>query len=427
MDESLVRDYIASYLKKEVPQMIEREIKLENMSGKATILVGPRRSGKTYLFWQEISKLKRNETAYLDFEDIALLGIKPQEVLYIIKQLFAEISGSNAKAVFLDEVQNVEMWESLVRTLLDRGYKVYVTGSSSKLLPKEIATQLRGRSLTYLMLPFSFREFLKAKGFAELDLNAFDDLGKVKGLLKEYLEYGGYPEIVTNPHLKEKMLSEYRDLIFFKDFAEREKIRSIQVAKFIFSYVTQSFASEISYRRVLRYLSSSGIRFGKNTVYSYFKKLEETMVFFFLERYSVKVRMRSAWPKKVYLADNGLAYRIPYDMGRLMENAVFLELKRIQAEKPLQEIFYYKDQMDHEVDFLIKDGTKVTKLIQVTYASERREIKDREIKSLIHASKQLKCTDLLVLTWDYGGEENLDGLTIKFVPLWKWFLKKSVR
>jgi predicted AAA+ superfamily ATPase len=422
MDKPLVRDYISSYLKKKIPEMVEREIKLENVSGKATVMVGPRRSGKTYLFWQEISKLNRNETVYLDFEDIALLGVKPEDVLYITKQLFTEVSGSTAKNVFLDEVQNVENWESLVRSLLDRGYSVYVTGSSSKLLSKEIATQLRGRSLTYLLLPFSFREFLRAKGFVKFDLNSFEDLGKLKGLLKEYLDYGGYPEIVLNPQLKEKMLSEYRDLIFFKDFAEREKVKSIDVAKFIFSYITQSFASEITFRSTLRSLSSAGIRFGKNTVYSYFKKLEETMVFFFLERYSVKVRIRAAWPKKVYLADNGLAFRIPYDMGRLMENAVFLELKRRQVERPLYEIFYYKDQMGHEVDFLTKVGTGVSELIQVTFASKRSEIKDREIKSLIYASKQLKCSNLLVLTWDYEGEESFNETIVKFVPLWKWLL-----
>ena len=412
-----------SYLRKEVPRMIERELKLENFPGKATVLVGPRRSGKTYLFWQEISKLQRNETVYLDFEDVALLGVKPKEVLYIIRELFSELSGSSARFVFLDEVQNVESWESLVRSLLDRGYKVYATGSSSKLLPGEIATQLRGRSLSYLLLPFSFREFLRARGISRFSPNSLEDLGKVKALLREYLEYGGYPEIVLNPRLREKLLSEYRDLIFFKDFAEREKIRSVQVAKFIFSYVTQSFASEISYRSVLRYLSSSGIRFGKNTVYSYFKKLEQTMVFFFLERYSPKVRVRGSWPKKVYLADTGLAYRLPQDMGRLMENAVFLELKRMQSERPLQEIFYYRDQMGHEVDFLIKEGTRLTKLIQVTYATQRSEIRDREIRSLLYASERLRCSDLEVITWDYEGEESFNGRIIKFVPLWKWLLK----
>ncbi|MDG6931759.1 MAG: ATP-binding protein [Nitrososphaerota archaeon] len=418
MDEALIRDYIASYLKKNVPEMIKREIKIENITGKATVIIGPRRAGKTYLLWQEISKYPRSKALYLDLEDIAFAGLGPGDALRVIREIFTEVSGESAEVIFLDEIQNVEGWQGLVRSLLDRGYMLFITGSSSKLLSREIATELRGRSLPFLLLPFSFREFLLAKGYT-VDKNSLEDAGKARKLLRKYLEFGGYPEVVLNPEHRERILADYRDMIFFKDFVERQRIRSIEVGRFIFTFVTQAFSSEISYRSVLKSLKSAGVRFGKNTVYEYINRLQDTMAFFLLDRYSTKVKLRSGWPRKVYLADTGLAWRLPYDGGRLAENVVFLELKRRQ--KPGSEIYYYRDAENHEVDFLIKDGPAVSELIQVTLASAKREIKDSEIDNLITASKLLRCSTLSVITWDYDSVETVKaGKQIRFVPLWKW-------
>lgn len=420
MDKTLIRDYLASYLKRNIPRMVKREIEVSSVKGKATVIIGPRRAGKTYFMWQEISKYSRNETLYLDFEDIAFAGLRPADVLVVIRDIFTEVSGESARTIFLDEVQNVEGWESLVRSLLDREYTIFISGSSSKLLSREIATQLRGRSLSYLLLPFSFREYLAARGFANMNNNLLEDAGKTKNLLNDYLEFGGYPEVVLNSENRGKILADYRDIIFLKDFVEREKIRSIGVGKFIFSFVTQSFSSEISYRSVLKSLKAAGVHFGKNTVYDYINRLQDTMVFFFLDRYSAKARMRSGWPKKVYLADTGLAWRLPYDSGRLAENAVFLELKRRQS--PGSEIYYYRDQSNHEVDFLIKDGPEISKLIQVTFASAKKEIKDEEMDNLIAASKSLHCNNLSIITWDYEAEEMIEGKRVNFMPLWKWLV-----
>ncbi len=422
MDTALVRDYIASYLKKNPPEMIKRDLSVSQVRGKATVIIGPRRAGKTYFLWQEILKYDRSETLYLDFEDIALMDLKPSEILLLIKDIFTEISSKSVKVLFLDEIQNVVGWESLVRSLLDRGYILFITGSSSKLLSKEIATQLRGRSLSYLLLPFSFKEFLTAEGVHSIDKNSLESVGKIKGFLDKYLRFGGYPEVVLNPENRDKILVDYKDLIFLKDFVEREKIKSMDVGRFIFSFITQAFSSEISYMSVLRSLKAAGIRFGKNTVYDYIGKLQDTMVFFFLDKYSTKVRQRSGWPKKVYLADAGLAWRLPYDEGRLIENVVFLELKRRGVQSPDSEIYYYRDEKGHEVDFMIKGSSKILELIQVTFGSSRQDIRNTEISNLITASKSLKCENLTVVTWDYKAEEEVDGKKIKFVPLWRWLL-----
>ena len=355
MDITLVKDYLSGRLRATVPPLIPRELRLRKVQGKAAIVIGPRRAGKTSLLLQEMAKRDRHEVAYLDFEDIALKGTSAIDSLRVITEIFTEVSGKRAKSVFLDEVQNVNDWQSLVRTLLDRSYEVFVTGSSSKLLAKEIATELRGRGIAHLLLPFSFSEMLTALNESDLNPNSLSDVGRLKSLLNRYLESGGFPEVVLGKEDKDRLLVEYRELIFFKDFVERQNAKSIEVARHIFNFVTQCFASEMSVRKVLNSLKSNGVLFGKNTVYAYVDKLQDTMVFFFIDRYSTKISLRSGWPKKVYLADNGLAWRLPYDKGRLMENEVFLQLKRRHKLEPLTEIYYYRNAAGREVDFVIKE------------------------------------------------------------------------
>jgi len=425
MEIDLVKDYIANYLNTKAPELVKRDLQLNAIKGKAVTIVGPRRAGKTSLMWQEIAKLDRHEAIYLDFEDIALKDLSTAEVLRVIADIFTEVSGKMASTIFLDEIQNVEGWQSLVRTLLDRGYRVYATGSSSKLLAREIATQLRGRSLTYLLLPFSFSEYLIAIGEHAMDINSMSERGRVKNLLSKYLHAGGFPEIVLSGGDKERLLAEYKDLIFFKDFVERQKAKSIDVARHMFNFVTQAYASEMSIRRIIAALKSNGVRFGNNTVYDYVEKLQDTLVVFFLNRYSTKISIRSGWPKKVYLADNGLAWRIPYDEGRIMENTVFLELKRRINSKPEAELYYYRDPSGHEVDFVVKEGLEIKELVQVTRASDKTEIKRGEIESLLKASKELKCKNLTIITWDYEGKENIEKSTINYIPLWRWLLEKK--
>lgn len=422
MDTTLIKDYLSGYLGRRIPPLIKRELVLQVVAGKATTIIGPRRAGKTSVMLQEIAKLERSTTVYLDFEDIALKRMSATDVLRVITEIFTEVSGRKAKTIFLDEIQNVSDWQSLVRTLLDRGYVVYATGSSSKLLAKEIATQLRGRGMASLLLPFSFTEVLSARNESKMNLNELSEIGRLKNRLNDYLNLGGFPEIVLGVGEKEKLLAEYRELIFFKDFVERQNVKSIEVARYIFNFVTQCFSSEISIRKVMSSLKSSGVQFGRNTIYDYVEKLQDTMVFFFIDRYSAKINLRAGWPKKVYLADNGLAWRLPQDKGRLMENTVFLQLKRRQGAEPSTELYYYRDVNDNEVDFVIRNGPGIKELIQVTYASSQEEIKEREVPSLLNAGRKLRCRKLTVVTWDYEKTRDFSGQKIHFIPLWKWLL-----
>ncbi len=389
---------------------ILRELKIDR-SDKIISIVGPRRSGKTWYFYSLLSEFKA--PMYVNFEDIAFRNMNIEEFFEVIK-IFTELKYS-PENMFLDEVQVLDGWESLVRSLYDRGYKVWITGSSSKLLGREIATALRGRTLTYTLLPFSFREFLRAKNIDE-NAHTYQQRGEVLRALREYLNYGAYPEVVFSKD-KERILREYFNEIFYRDFVERHRIKSIQFGRFLFEFAFQNFSKEVSMRKIKGF-------FGKNvsftTLYNYVDKLQDTLTVFFVDRYSPSVYERSSWPKKMYICDTGVSKVLGHseDIGKRMENAVFLELLRRTNDNPLLSIYFYKSSRGNEVDFVVKEGNEIRELIQVTYASGRDDIERREIKALEKVGEELRCKNLKIITWDYEEEGE-----IKYVPLWKWLLK----
>ena len=300
-------------------------------------------------------------------------------------------------------------------------------GSSSRLLAREIAIQLRGRTLTYILLPFSFTEFCKAKKIIVNDLLSRDEEAKFIALLREYLQFGGFPDVVLSED-KLKILKEYSDLILFRDFIERHEIRNLSLARHIFSFITQNFSKEISVNSLYNRFRSSGLRVSKDTIYEYLEKLEDTLFVFFLQKYSLKVHMRESYPKKVYVCDTGITRvtRFSEDLGKLMENAVFLELRRRENANPLQEIYYFKNAQQYEVDFVVKEGMEVKQLIQVCYASSFDEVEHRELRALLRAKDVLNCKNLVVITWNYEDTREIRWFgksgKIKFLPLWKWLL-----
>ena len=394
---------------------IERELKLTE-TDKIISITGPRRAGKTWFFYHILEKI--NKGCYINFEDIAFRNLKPEEFFDIIK-IFSEIK-YKPETLLLDEIQVMNEWQTLVRSLYDRGYKIFITGSSSKLLPKEISTQLRGRTLNYLLLPFRFREFIKAKKI-KINTHIFEERGYLLKTLREYILYGGFPEIVLNKD-KDRILKQYSEEIFYKDFIERHKIKSLEFGRFLFEFSFQNFSKEISFRKIKNYFSS---KISDTTLYEYTEKLQDTMAIFFLEKFSTNIYLRKSWPRKIYVCDTGIPRILGFseDIGRKIENIVFLEMLYNSNQNPLLTIYYWKDYQQREVDFVVKEGVNIKELIQVTYASSRDEIEKREIKSLLKASDELKCKNLKIITWDYEDKLVVDDKEIKCIPLWKWLLK----
>ncbi len=414
MDVQLIKDYLKSF---EIPKnIIKREIEIEELPNKAIFLIGPRRAGKTYLMYQIIQT--KSKYIYLNFEHLALYYLNINEIYKVIFKIYPELFNSLPKFVFLDEIQVIDNWNVLVRTLLEKNLTVYVTGSSSKLLSKEIATNLRGRSLSYYVLPFSFKEFLKTEGIS-LDLETLEGVGKIKYHLENYLTYGGFPEVVLykNP----KIIREYVDLAFFKDFVERFKIQNIELAKYLFYNSIQNFACETSVHSLGKKLKSYGLKFDVHTLYKYFSMLEETLFIFRVKQYSFKSLIREFGVFKLYLCDVGITrlFSFTQDKGKLLENTVFLHLYRMKNKFPNLEIYFYKTKNNKEIDFIIKD--KTISLIEVTY-----ELDQEHVNKVFKALNELNLKEGLIITWDDEDEIRRNNKIIKVIPLWKWLLSNKL-
>ncbi len=411
--------------------MAKRELEV-NSSGKIKSIIGPRRAGKTSYLFQKISEMvasgvKKERILYLNFEDPRLVDVNFKEIRDIIKihwQLYPDSTEMNC-IIFFDEPQMIKNWEIAVRSLHDEGFEIYLTGSSSRLLSREISTSLRGRTLSYLMLPFSFREFLDLKqaGLDPLRLSSREK-SKLKGLLDQYLEFGGFPEVILeeNPETRLRILNEYFNLVVYRDVVERYKIKNTQLIKWLVKSLTISYSKEFSVHKQYLTLKSKGIKVSKNTLYSYLSMLEDSVFVFLVPRFDYSIRKRELSIHKAYLCDVGYARltEISRDYGKKMENMVFLELER--RKRALTDIFYWKNQQQEEVDFVVQTGGRVEQLIQVSRDVDNMDVMKREVRSLVKASDQLECDDLLVITEDYDSVEKHKGKNVRFMPLWIWLM-----
>jgi uncharacterized protein len=368
------KEFVLEYFKKlldriKKEKIISRELDVHTVTNKVVVVAGPRRSGKTFLLF---SKLRENTNSlYVDLEHSAFRYITHKDFFEIIS-IFEEYFGIKVEKILIDEVQRIDEWERLVRSLLD-SYEMIISGSSSKLLPKEIAASLRGRSLTYLLLPLSFREYLNFKGIEVKSIVSLSEKIKMIKELEEFLDWGGYPEIVIDWDKKEKILREYFETIFQKDFVERFEIVNTQIARLIFEFIIKNFGGELSTHKIANFVSSMIGRNVKNIVYDYVEKLPETFSSFFVEKFEKSVYKRKSFAKKVYICDLGLTNLLigEKNWGKRMENVVFLELLRKTNKRPLMEIYYWKDYQQHEIDFVVKERLEINQLIQVTYASSK--------------------------------------------------------
>lgn len=387
-------------------------------------IIGPRRAGKTYFLYYFIkrNKLKGHEYLFINFEEI-LLTEDPYKIPFFHQQIYGNIP----LYIFLDEIQALENWQKVVYHLYEKKrYIIFITGSSSKLLSKEIATQLRGRSISFNIFPLSFKEVLIFNNLKvrKSDLLDLYTVNKIKNILNLCLKRGCFPDIVLENIPPFRFFREYFDLLIYKDIMERYGIRERFDLEFFLRNLISSFSKEFSVNKVFRSLKSKGIKVARSTLYNFQKVVEDVQFAFFLKKYEESLRKIEMSIPKVYLVDNGFYSFLEgkEDIGKLMENFVFLELIKSGLEIN-KEIFYFKDYQQHEVDFIIKRGTIIRQLIQVTYASGLDEVERRELRSLIKASNLLHCKDLLVVTWDYEDEIKFKGKGIKFIPLWKWLMK----
>lgn len=393
-------------------KIIRRECETQDLlKSNLLVLVGVRRAGKSILAHL---LLKGKKYAAINFDDERLFGIEIGEMDKILEafyQIYGEI-----KYIILDEPQNVTGWELFVNRLRRRK-KLIVTGSNAKLMGKELATHLTGRYSDFTLYPFSFREFLKFKGFTP-DLYLTESIAQTKKYLKEHIENGGLPESFKMG--KKYVLKLYEDIIT-KDIISRYGIKYSRGMKELAKYLVSNVASEITYNSLRKIMGVKSV----HTVKNYMEYLENSYLLFIVERFSYKLKLQMRAPKKVYAVDTGIAnigFKFSPDYGKLMENLVALELVRKKSMDPLRELYYWKDYKHHEVDFVLKKGAEIKQLIQVCYGFNVPNTKEREVNALIEASSELKCNSLLVITNDFEAEERKNRKKINYLPLWKWLL-----
>ncbi len=281
------------------------------------------------------------------------------------------------------------------------------------------------------MCPFSFREFLKAKGYDEelKDKLLFysPKIHEIKRLFREYLELGGFPECVLTEkeNIKLTLLREYLDGIINRDIISRYKIKNRALLENLVNYLFSCVSSPFSFSKAHRFFKSQGIKVGKQTLIEYFSYLNQVFLFFSTPIFSYKIKDAMRYPVKIYCIDNGFLKvatpKISEDFEKLAENLVFIELKRNST--PFERIFYWKDKKGREVDFIIKDELKVKQLIQVCWDISDPDTKQRELKALIKAMEEFKLNESLVITGDHEGEEVIKNKKIVYKPLWKWILE----
>jgi hypothetical protein len=411
-----------NFITKDIETIVEREnIFLPPKLNKVVVFYGVRRSGKSYVLF-DCFKRHKDSAVYVDFEDERLtdFGVKDFQRL---KEAFLELKPHLlGKEIFLlfDEVQTVRGWESFSRRAVEReNIKVFLTGSSSKMMPQEFHTSLRGRTWSIELLPFSFREYLRFKGVDPKDKSVV--YGRNKPLLKkyfsEYLKWGGFPEVALSisEFEKRKLIKEYLEAMFFKDLVERFDISNIHLLDSLKEKVFSSFSLKLSLTAFYRQYKDK-FPFSKDSLFLYYKHFLDSMLAFEVRKFSESSYKRLRNPAKIYLVDTGIARRATSaDAGRLLENIVFLELRRRGAE-----IFYFEEK--RECDFIIKNNNTNFSAYQVVWELNE-ENESREINGLIEACGSLGIKKGIILTSDEEGKRKKGNVEIEIIPVWKWLLK----
>ena len=414
-----------------IPELSQRNMTLNVDIDFIITVTGPRRAGKTYLCFQTINELLKKNISkenilYINFEDEKLIGANSNDLSILLETYLetSDVEKTQNIYLFLDEIQNVTNWDSWIRRIYDteKTYKIILTGSSSKLLSKEISTKLRGRALNTEVFPLSFKEYLNWKNVTYDLKNLYHSKTKiqVKKHFSQYLMQGGYPALFLIESDKEKILQSYYESMIFKDVVERYGIKDTKKLKILASLLFESTSKEISYNKLANKLKSLGFSLSLNTIIEHISYFEEAYLFFQNLKYEYSLNKQLGSIKKIYCIDNGLlnsvSFKFTEDFGKLIENLAYIELKRRKKE-----IYYYKKK--HECDFLIKEKNKVTEAIQVTKNLDTNY--KREINGLLEAIHNFNLKSGTIITNDAEEETIVEEKTIKIIPIWKWLLQDN--
>lgn len=379
------------------------------------VITGIRRCGKSTILVQLLNELYADGVYYIHFEDERLLGFTVTD-FKILHECFLELYGERA-VFFFDEIQNVPQWDRFVRRMHDDGYKFFITGSNASLLSKELGTHLTGRHIDVELTPFSFLEFLSFHQIeiCENDLLRVNKRSAIKRYFNQYMIEGGMPGYLKNP--APQILQAVYDDIIYRDIVVRHDIKDVKALRELAFNLLCNASNLFSYQKLANIV---GLK-SANTVKNYIVYLEDSYLFFCISRYSHSVQQQTIANKKIYCIDNAfienIAFKTSQDLGRYLENIVFLELHRRGNN-----IFYYKTVKNHEVDFAICIGNQLTALIQVTKDLNNEATRAREVRALVEAMKETSLSHALILTLDEKETIKIENFTIEVLPIYQWLI-----
>ncbi|HOJ67279.1 MAG TPA: ATP-binding protein [Candidatus Hydrogenedentes bacterium] len=426
-----LKTIILDYQDIPLPAGVPRHLRIEPLPGKAAVCLGVRRCGKSTLMGQTIRKLlesgvSRRNILYLNFFDDRLHGLRqkgPSVIAEAYYALYPEKKNTETVYCFFDEIQVVPNWEAFVdRLMRTESCQVYLTGSSARMLSREIATQMRGRALSWELFPFSFREFLDWKG-----LGGTGELSTRRRLLiqrafDQYRQVGGFPEVLdVPPYLRVRMLQEYFHTILFRDLVERYDVAHPRAVVDLARRLMDSIACPCTVNRLTEYLKNLGHKVPKTSVGDYLAWLEDAYFLFTVCIFDPSIARRNTNPKKVYCVDHALAASVASGLsansGRLLENLVFAALRRIHPE-----LYYYRTRSGKEVDFVVPEQGTIRRLVQVCESLEDPATRKRELAALAEAMTELNVGLGTVVTRHESERIETAAGVVQVMPAWRFLL-----
>ncbi len=431
---SLFEHLVVDWTSGEPPAALPRRQQLWSVPGSIDAVVGPRRAGKTWLLHRRARELvaqgvPKDHILYVNFEDERLASLRAEDL-----GLLLEVHGAlhphtigQERWLFLDEIHNVPGWDRFVRRLADQAsLHVAVTGSSARLLSTEIATSLRGRALTTELLPLAFDEFLTFRGVTPPSSMPPDESGRARlaAALREYLMVGGYPSVLTlDDRARRETLGGYVDVAILRDVVERHQVGQVAALRWLVRRLIGSPGGAFSVHKAHADLRSQGLSIGKDTLHELVQHVQDAFLAFLVPIWSESVQVRTAHPRKVYLADHGLArsFWVRDQPGHTLENVVYLELRRRG-----EEIGWWRTDGGFELDFVaVRDGR--LQLVQVCDDVSDPATLGRELRATAAAMGELEVREATVVTVADHGEHHVPEGTITVVPAWRWLLERTDR
>ena len=397
--------------------LIERDVDYERyvQTKQVVIISGIRRCGKSSLLYLFKNRMKLDDFAYcyFNFDDERI--IRETEVLEQVYQVHLEMYGTEP-VFFFDEIQNVDGWEKFINRMYEKEAKIFVTGSNARLLSSEISTSLTGRNRVLALFPFSFSEYLR---FLESSYDPEKLSTTRKALLmkdfNQYMETGGFPLVAKEQDLE--LINSYFQDILYRDIVSRYRLSQVDEIRQIGIFFASNIGKLFSYSTLQRI---SGVK-STNSIKEYLEYFGQSWLFYYLKKFDYSVSKQVMNPKKVYTVDPAIANRLGMNFsankGRVLENIVFLEILRRGHE-----VFYFSGK--NECDFLIKEGLKISRAIQVSLTLHE-ENRERELNGLAEAMDVYSLDHGLVITLDEEGEREHKGRHITLMPCWKWLLKSG--